>query len=180
MTGLALVLARDEGHVVNPRTAALVPIANASTEELADMRDALTALDYDRKTAMHMIDEEIVRRTDAAIRDGEIEDYTFQVGAYKLEVDTGSARRVQVEQLRSALLEQVERGLLRLTPRAIEELFSIKRYLQLAKLRKLAIREPTLLAAYEEHSTPVRRAVKVTPVAQHERYEIEATAGPVS
>ena len=170
-----LVLARDAEHVVNPRTGESLSLAEASTADLADARDALTVLKTERETALHLIDEEIVRRTDEGLRTGELATRTFDAGPYKLSVDSGNARVYDSNALRKELLRAVDHGELRVTGEAVEGMFVALRYrLYLDRLKRLETIEPKLREIAERFSTPVRRTVKVT------RHAIEASAEEIA
>ena len=170
-----LVLARDAEHVVNPRTGESLSLAEASTADLADARDALTVLKTERETALHLIDEEIVRRTDEGLRTGELATRTFDAGPYKLAVDSPDVRVYDSNALRKELLRAVDHGELRVTAEAIERLFVARQwYLYLSQLDRLAGIEPKLREVADRFSTPRRRTVKVT------RHAIEARAEEIA
>lgn len=158
-----LVLARDAEHVVNPRTGEQLSLAEASTADLADVRDALVVLKTERETALHLIDEEIVRRTDEGLRTGELATRTFTAGPYKVAVESPDMRVYDSNGLRKELLRAVDHGELRITGEAVERMFVARQYyLYLSQLDRLASIEPKLREIAERFSSVRRRAVKVT------------------
>jgi hypothetical protein len=165
MTGLDL-LAPGEGRVLNVRTAEVLDLATASIDDLADAREALVQLDYDRRGAAAMLDAEIVRRTDEAIRTGEIGAYTYETPqGYRVEVVTpAAARRLDASGLRADLLERVRSGQLGLTTAAVVAAFKERTSYTLARARFNTLKRqlPELAAIEELHAVDDRRRVAVT------------------
>jgi hypothetical protein len=160
-------LIRGVGHVLNVRTGELVELATATTEDLADTREALTSLDSERKIATRMVDEEMVRRTDEAYRTGEITAFTFDAGPWLVSVDTGTKRVYDSNALRKELLELAGEGQLPITERAVERLFVVRDYyLRLRDWTSMTRRWPELTEYGERYSHPARRYVRVTPKAK--------------
>jgi hypothetical protein len=159
-------LVRGIGHVLNVRTGEVLELDSATTEDLADAREALTSLDSKRKVATRMIDEEIVRRADEAYRTGEITAFTFDCGPWLVSVDTGAARRYDSDALRDELIELARSGQLPVTERAIEGLFKVRGFdVRLREWRSMCRRWPELRQYDERHSHPARRYVRVSPKA---------------
>jgi hypothetical protein len=159
MTGLALV--RGIGHVVNVRTGVPLELATADIEDLADAREALTRLDTERNTAASMLDEEIVRRTDEAIREGKRAEYSYIVDRYRIQVDATPKRRVHEDDLRRELLFKADNHQINLSPEAVELAFTAHYRLGLRKWAALVRTAPEVQALYLAHSEPLRRRVKV-------------------
>jgi hypothetical protein len=158
-----LDLAPDTGSVVNPATGEKLSLAQASTEALAGARDALVYLGRQRTEAIAMLDEEIARRTDQAIRAGRLTQYTFTAGAFKVSVSSPTAGgKVRAGELRAALL--ADRDRLGLTAEAIAGMFTPKTTytLRRAAWNALVKQVPKLTEYLELHTEePPRRTAKV-------------------
>ena len=76
------------------RPASAVTVATRRHRGIGATREALAVLDYERKAAIAVLDAEIVARTDASIRAGELDSHTFTVGDYRIEVDTPTKRTI--------------------------------------------------------------------------------------
>ena len=174
----SLTLARDDAHVVNPATGQVLALAEAPIAELAEARAALTALDHERKSALALLDAEIVARTDAAVRRGEVSAYTFTVEGYHLQVDTpAQLGRVDVKALRAELLADAEA--LELTLDGVEALFTPRTTytLSLSRWNTMARQVPEIEAYRRRHAAPLRRSVSVTPPPR--RPHIDSTSEDV-
>jgi hypothetical protein len=159
-------LIRGTGGVLNVRTGEVLELATAPTADLADVREALTALDSERKIASRMVDEEIVRRTDEAYRTGELRAFTYDCGPWLVSVDTGAKRLYDSNALRKELLALASAGQLPITERAVEGLFVVRDYhLRLREWASMSRRWPELVEYGERHSHPARRYVRVTAKA---------------
>ena len=165
----ALQLVREAG-VYDPGTGEVVALDQASTDELTDLRDALTQLDYERREALHQVEAEIVARTDAAIANGELAQYSFDVGRWHVQVQSpAAAQHVDVPELWRELLANAER--LGLAERAVNDLFVAprpKHYLHRQRWATLVRLHPELEQLRALHAVPTRRTVKVSlrqPVA---------------
>lgn len=179
MTGLDL-LAPDGGHVLNVRTAEILDLAAASIDELADAREALVQLDYDRRGAAAMLDAEIVRRTDEAIRSGEIGAYTYETPeGYRVEVTTpAAARRLDATALRADLLERVRSGQLALSTTAVLAAFKERTIYGLVRARFNTLKRqlPELAAIEDLHAVADRRRASVTRPRPARPTSIDSTA----
>jgi hypothetical protein len=174
MAGLELVDGVE--HVLNLRTGEMLVLSDAALDDLAEARLALGELWHTRTTAAMMVDAELVQRADRAALAGE----DFGRGArFRVFVDRGHARQYDSNAIRSALLQAVNRGELRVTLGAIERLFVVTQYrLDLKHWRDLeknalldAATRQRLTEIVEAHSTPKRRGVKIEP-----RDVVEGTA----
>jgi hypothetical protein len=178
MTQLAIVNG-DARYVVNPDTGDVLDLSTAATEDLAAARDALTELGKQRNNAIGELDAEIVRRTDAAISSGELAEYTFRVGGFKVEVQSPAAgRKYDASGLRSELMDRAERGEIDLSPSAVEGAFVARTYwyLRVARWNTLARLHPALAQLRDTFSEPSHRTVKVSPEGPVRAAAIEATA----
>lgn len=165
-------LAPDAGHVANPETGELLDLARADTDQLAALREALTELDRERKTALRQVDAEIVARTDAALASGELSQHSFDVGEFHIEVPSIEAsRKVDVMSLWGALLKRAPA--LGIAERVIDDLFVARYYLGKSRWNTLIRQHPELEQLYGEHAEPGPRLVKVT---RNRQRAIDSTA----
>jgi hypothetical protein len=153
-------LTTREGDLVNPATGDVVSRLDATTEQLAEVRNALVELDRERTYAIEVLDAEIVRRTDQAIAAGDLTSRTFSAGAYKVEVDPPDKRADHPRELHDELDRRAEE--FGLSPDAIEHLFVYKPYLSRRAWNNLVQHFPALREVRERHSHLLRRGVTVT------------------
>lgn len=127
--------------------------------ELAEIRvrlaDTITGLERARR----LVDDELARRVDAALLDGETSERTMSVDGWKVAAPLGGDR-YQDELLRAELLaRRVELGL---TAQRIEDLFATKHSLRRDAFKALAGQVPGLLELRDRFRRPPGpRQVKV-------------------
>jgi len=167
MAGLELY--RDVGRVLNLRTGEMLVLADAALDDLAEAREALGQLWHERTTAAAMIDAELVRRADEALRTGEDD---FGHGArFRVRVDRGGAVQYDSNALRADLLQRANRREIPVTLGAVEGLFIVTQYrLDLVRWRNMCKRWPELVEIGERHSNIKRRGTKI------ERLAVDGTA----
>lgn len=156
----ALELVGGVDEVVNLRTGEMLVLADASVDDLAEAREALGELWHIRTTAAMMLDAELVRRADEALRTGE----DFGRGArFRVYVDRGGAVVYDSNGLRADLLQRLNRGELPgVTLGGIERLFAVSQYrLDLKRWRDICKSNPDLAQIGERHTTAKRRGTKI-------------------
>jgi hypothetical protein len=145
--------------VLNLRTGEMLVLADASLDDLAEARLALGELWHTRTTAAMMLDAELVRRADEALRTGD----DFGHGArFRVFVDRGGALDYNSNALRAALLAKADAGEIELTRDAVDRLFKVSQYrLDLKRWADVVKRWPDLAELGELHSSPKRRGAKI-------------------
>ena len=156
-------LAPDSEHVVHPGTGELILAADAPTETLVEIRDALAQLDYERKAALGTVDAVIIARVDEAERSGELDSREFTLGDWRVRVDPPTKRTVDYTAARAELLGLARRGEIVLDSQAIENAFAAKTTYTLRKRiwNALVQHAPEIERVLDEYAEPARRYVKV-------------------
>ena len=167
MTTRQLVRNRgDDVAVLNVHTGEVLDLRDATPEDLAQAREGLVRLTEEVRDAAVLLDAEIVARVDAAVRAGQVDRYTVRVGDYQIRVPSPEAGgKVDVEALRSELLQKVADESLDLTSEAIENAFKAKTIYALSRsiYSTLAKQEPELEGLLKRHTgPPERRRATVT------------------
>lgn len=171
MTSLALVHGTDQ--VENLATGEILTLADATLDELAEAREALTELLRRRHLAASLIDDELARRQDQAQSTGA----PFGTGQrFRISVARAGSASYDSDRLRGELLTRVDRNELPITRDAVENLFDVSHWrLRLKLWRDLCAQHPELMALDERYRRTSRRTVTI----QH-RAVIDATAEEMS
>lgn len=150
------------GRLIDRQTGEVPSLANVDTVTLADAIAALRALHWERHAALRQVETELVERTDEAVANGDLAAYTFEIGDYKVAVDSPAVRgAINVGALRRDLLADADA--LNLTRERIEALFTpnVTYTLDNKAFGTLARLMP-VLENYREHQREAkRRGVKV-------------------
>jgi hypothetical protein len=172
MAGLELVAGVD--RVLNVRSGEMLTLEDAALDDLAEAREALTALWHERTTAAMMIDAELVRRADLALAEHG-DEYEWGKGArFRVYVDRGGAMQIDANALRNDLMRRHNGGELPgITLGAIERLFKVAQWrVDLGVWRKLRLNplvpaetRDRLVEVVERHTTPKRRGTRVERLA---------------
>lgn len=159
---LTSLVHRDQ--VINVRTGELLDLVAASPEQLAQAREGLTALGHEVDDAKSRLDAEIVARVDAAMRSGEISQYTnIRLGDYAVTVRSPEGK-VNDRTLRHELLERA--GDYGLSRNAVAGAFktTVSYKLNRRIYSALAKQAPALNEVLRRHTEPGRRRATVTAI----------------
>lgn len=178
---MTLELVRGDEQVLDLQTFELMNVAEATDHELVRTRAELTRLAGDRAAACAVIDAEIVRRADNAIRNAPTQ-RTWTFAPYTVSVSAPDLREVDPGLLRAELMRLAAER--RLPSQAfVDHLFRETISYRLDRLRwKVATGVPEhkdlLETAYERCSHPAKRTVRVTEAQRPAAVEatVEQTA----
>jgi hypothetical protein len=156
-----------------PGTGEVIDLRNATDQQLAEVRTDLIELGRQRNTAAGQIDDELVRRADAAFRNGDHDSHTWTAGDYKIAVDVKHPTRIDAGGLRAALLRLVDDGAVNFTEARVRQTFIPTYKLHLERWASLVKLDPELEQLRADHATLLRRGVTIT---QFRPAAIDATA----